>query len=1085
MPCQPRGTLKAPLAITGPEDAEGFEQPAGQRHVALGAAGSGARAPAGPVAAPHAGPEGGARQRPEEFVFLHHFAGRDKFGLGEAVVEEATSRGLRARHISIDLARSTADDLLAKEPYGTHLGWAAKLEIHGFHAGYPCTSFSRVRFRPMPGMPGPVRDMQHLYGFPWNSRRQQQEAEEGTMLCERAVHLARTLHEAAREAGIALPATLENPAPPENDASLPSSFWLDCWEQWFRDPDVQVAQFPMCAHGMKHRKETWIAGILKGMNELEAKCSGGHYHEPLVGKERTAAAADYPEKLCRKLAKLVVDMWCAWPVAPPAPQVTAAGGHWLRCGRWGNQLRQVAAPLVEATMEPATARQQPRKAQREAENAFYVGGMRNPNAAVARLAGLKREGSRVRATLEAFFDAHPEAVGVAQQLGNREFKGPDEALVHELRARLRQLWNAPAEPHVWVEWGKPSPVQGALMQAWLDAAGDPERCMASWASRGAPLGIEEEIEACPVFPPVIDDDEPEGVMTLEAAIEGDIDNYTSATLNEEDTEIELKRLEEAQFVRLIEESEARERYGGGTVSRVALILREKADGSKKRRLVVDLRRSGGNALSKAPQRIVLPRVLDVINDLRDLTERCDRNGEETNSLELASADLADAYQHWRVRETELKHCLTRHRNKGKVAVWVMLAFGFKTAPLIFGRLAAAGARLAQSVYLESEARLQLYLDDPLWGLRGCQAARDRLLAAGLWVMLAIGLRVAWHKGARGQRLDWIGVQIGLTSEHIETAVPPAMTKEILEEADALVGLGMVGVRRLKRFTGRLSWAAGIVPRMRWAVAILYATVAAAERDARSGIEERRRLQRPDARHKEHLVPAKRCALALEWVRAAWRARAALAIHRIALRPGPALWTLVTDASPWGVGACLVHAGTGVALVAVADALREEDEAALGIKIGESSAQAVAEALAILVGAHLLRDRPERERVVLSVRSDSSAALAMVGKLSSGKPALNFLGAELSLLLESLDVQQVQPLHIPGSLNEAADWLSRRFAPGEPKPPPESLALVKWREARARGSGFYQLPTPGARPEWWGGGEREVSLSSWPAVCGWG
>eukprot|EP00974_Lingulodinium_polyedra_P109009 10549941-Lingulodinium_polyedra.AAC.1 len=44
---------------------------------------------------------------------------------------------------------------------------------------------------------------------------------------------------------------------------------------------------------------------------------------------------------------------------------------------------------------------------------------------------------------------------------------------------------------------------------------------------------------------------------------------------------------------------------------------------------------------------------------------------------------------------------------------------------------------------------------------------------------------------------------------------------------------MVGLKRLKRLTGRLSWAAGIVPRMRWAVAILYATAAAAERDARN------------------------------------------------------------------------------------------------------------------------------------------------------------------------------------------------------------------------------------------------------------
>eukprot|EP00969_Alexandrium_andersonii_P101031 4457083-Alexandrium_andersonii.AAC.1 len=83
-----------------------------------------------------------------------------------------------------------------------------------------------------------------------------------------------------------------------------------------------------------------------------------------------------------------------------------------------------------------------------------------------------------------------------------------------------------------------------------------------------------------------------------------------------------------------------------------------------------------------------------------------------------------------------------------------------------------------------------------------------------------------------------------------------MAQEISEEADELVQLSMLGLRRLKRFTGRLSWAAGIVPGLRWAVAILYATVAAAERDVKSGAEEMRRRQRPDDRRKEHLVAAK-------------------------------------------------------------------------------------------------------------------------------------------------------------------------------------------------------------------------------------
>eukprot|EP00972_Heterocapsa_arctica_P105258 15508996-Heterocapsa_arctica.AAC.1 len=58
---------------------------------------------------------------------------------------------------------------------------------------------------------------------------------------------------------------------------------------------------------------------------------------------------------------------------------------------------------------------------------------------------------------------------------------------------------------------------------------------------------------------------------------------------------------------------------------------------------------------------------------------------------------------------------------------------------------------------------------------------------------------------------------------------------------------MVGVHRLRAFTGRCSWAAGVLPRLRWAVRILYAVLADAERAAATGIEDARRRRRLDRR----------------------------------------------------------------------------------------------------------------------------------------------------------------------------------------------------------------------------------------------
>ena len=55
-----------------------------------------------------------------------------------------------------------------------------------------------------------------------------------------------------------------------------------------------------------------------------------------------------------------------------------------------------------------------------------------------------------------------------------------------------------------------------------------------------------------------------------------------------------------------------------TVSKLGLIIKEKPDGSQKRRIVVDALRSGANRQAACPERVVLPRPDDVFRSLQDL-----------------------------------------------------------------------------------------------------------------------------------------------------------------------------------------------------------------------------------------------------------------------------------------------------------------------------------------------------------------------------------------------------------------------------------------------------------------------------------
>lgn len=51
-----------------------------------------------------------------------------------------------------------------------------------------------------------------------------------------------------------------------------------------------------------------------------------------------------------------------------------------------------------------------------------------------------------------------------------------------------------------------------------------------------------------------------------------------------------------------------------------MILKPKPDGSVKKRIVIDMLRSGGNGRAEVPERIVLPRVSDVLRAMRKMDE---------------------------------------------------------------------------------------------------------------------------------------------------------------------------------------------------------------------------------------------------------------------------------------------------------------------------------------------------------------------------------------------------------------------------------------------------------------------------------
>ena len=247
--------------------------------------------------------------------------------------------------------------------------------------------------------------------------------------------------------------------------------------------------------------------------------------------------------------------------------------------------------------------------------------------------------------------------------------------------------------------------------------------------------------------------------------------------------------------------------------------------------------------------------------------------------------------------------------------------------------------------------MQVYIDDILGILAGPRAQRCKLLSMVLYTLGAFGVRVSLKKGEQGPRIKWIGVTFEINyPENVTLGIPQKMVEEISTVLENVQSRGMIGFKELRSLTGRLSWVAGTLPRLRWAVSMCYGTLQAVLKED-PGIEEKRAAERADKRPKKKLIPVKRLGVALPWLRAALSDSRRLMVRRIPLDTSKTRWAITTDASPQGVGGILLgQLGEADSAFIVMDAFESKVTAAeaelLGIDHKEASGQAVLECLAV-------------------------------------------------------------------------------------------------------------------------------------------
>ena len=132
-----------------------------------------------------------------------------------------------------------------------------------------------------------------------------------------------------------------------------------------------------------------------------------------------------------------------------------------------------------------------------------------------------------------------------------------------------------------------SKLDGDLFAAWISQAQDPDVCIPKWIEEGVPLGIECQIPTYGVFPP--SDEQGPSLASEDATtaiIRGDLVNYVSVEENKKHAVEELERYESCRYLFRPSAEEAQEKFSKRTISKLGLIVKEKEDGTVKRRVIV-------------------------------------------------------------------------------------------------------------------------------------------------------------------------------------------------------------------------------------------------------------------------------------------------------------------------------------------------------------------------------------------------------------------------------------------------------------------------------------------------------------------
>ena len=312
-------------------------------------------------------------------------------------------------------------------------------------------------------------------------------------------------------------------------------------------------------------KPQQFAGTLPGLTFLSGTCAcGAARHDPIVGKAKSSASAEYPSLLCQKYASLAVKHFTRIATAEVLERrmnkVKDDIAKMRKLQETQAEAQGAGAPQKpDGTMNVAKERRdmskdqktQPRM-EREREIRHVQASLQTPQGGTPRPhrghEGPSQGGSEGTLTgqfrfedcrrWEAFLRQFPETMEIAESYGTKG-SSPNPKFVEKWKERLNQLVGAKPGPAVKLipQGVYVTPANVPLIKAWSEKGGDPETEAQVWLEEGAPLGIEKEIKTCRIFPMSDEGPQEQGLPDAAAQLHrGDMTNYESVENNKGEAE---------------------------------------------------------------------------------------------------------------------------------------------------------------------------------------------------------------------------------------------------------------------------------------------------------------------------------------------------------------------------------------------------------------------------------------------------------------------------------------------------------------------------------------------------------------------